>query len=118
MRNLLSDLLHTWRSLRKNPGFSLVAILVLALGIGANTAIFSVVNATLLRPLPYPEPNRLMRIWHTPPQKAFPGIPLFSVSAANYEDWQRQNHVFESMSIYSYETLNLTGGGEPESLAS
>lgn len=116
MRNLLSDLQYAWRSLRKNPGFSLVAILVLALGIGANTAIFSVVNATLLRPLPYPEPDRLMRIWHTPPQNAFPGIPLFSVSAANYEDWQRQNHVFGSTTIYSYETLNLTGHGEPESL--
>jgi predicted permease len=87
---------------------------VLALGIGANTAIFSVVNAVLLRPIPYPEPDRLMRVWHTPPQKAFPGMTRFSVSAANYEDWEKENHVFESMAIYGYRGFNLTGSGEPE----
>ena len=114
MTNLLTDLRYAWRTLRKSPGFSLVAVVVLALGIGANTAIFSVVNAVLLRPIPYPEPDRLMRVWHTPPQKAFPGMTRFSVSAANYEDWEKENHVFESMAIYGYRGFNLTGSGEPE----
>ena len=114
--NLLNDLRYAWRTLRKSPGFTLVAVVVLALGIGANTAIFSVVNAVLLRPLPYPEADRLMRVWHTPPQKAFPGMTRFSVSPANHEDWEKQNHVFESMAIYSYSNFNLTGSGEPERL--
>ena len=116
MTNLLTDLRYAWRTLRKSPGFSLVAVIVLALGIGANTAIFSVVNAVLLRPIPYSEPDRLMRVWHTPPQKAFPGMTRFSVSAANYEDWEKQNHVFENMAIYGYRSFNLTGSGEPERL--
>ena len=116
MQNMLADLRQAARSLRKSPGFALVAIVVLALGIGANTAIFSVVNAALLRPLPYPESDRLMRLYHRPPQQAFPGIPYFSVSPANYLDWEKQNHVFESMAIYSGRTLNLSGTGEPEQL--
>jgi putative ABC transport system permease protein len=116
MTNLLTDLRYAWRTLRKSPGFSLVAVVVLALGIGANTAIFSVVNAVLLRPIPYPEPERLMRVWHTPPQKAFPGMTRFSVSPANYEDWEKQNQAFESMAIYGYRSFNLTGSGEPERL--
>jgi predicted permease len=114
MGSFLLDLRHGLRSLRKNLGFTIVVVAVLALGIGANTAIFSVVNAALLRPLPFPESDRLMRIWHTPPQKAFPGMPLFAVSAANYDDWEKQSHVFESMAIYNYDTFNLGGSGEPE----
>jgi predicted permease len=116
MKTLVADFRQGWRSLRKSPGFTLVAVLVLALGIGANTAIFSVVNAALLRPLPYPESDRLMRVWHRPPQQAFPGMPYFSVSPANYDDWERQNHVFQSMAIYNGWTMNLSGSGEPERL--
>ena len=117
MNSLLLDLRAALRSLRKNRGFTLLAVIVLALGIGANTAIFSVVNAALLRPLPFPQSDRLMSVWHTPPQKSFPGMSTFSVSAANYEDWERQNHVFESMAIYNAAALNLGGGNaEPERL--
>ncbi|HZP62437.1 MAG TPA: ABC transporter permease [Terriglobales bacterium] len=116
MTTLLQDFRYSARVLLKNPGFAAVTVLVLALGIGANTAIFSVVNAVLLRPLPFPGADRLVRVWHVPPAKSFPGIPLFAVSAANYLDWQNQNHVFDRTTIYSFRTFNLTGGSNPESI--
>src|SRR6201981_955874 len=97
MRNLLSDLRFSLRTLRRNPAFSAAAIVVLALGIGANTAIFSVVNAVLLRPLPFDDPSHIMQIWHVPPAKSFPGMSYFSVSPANFLDWQRQNTSFEDI---------------------
>jgi predicted permease len=112
--NLLQDLKYGARVLRKSPGFTIVAIVVLALGIGANTAIFSVVNAVLLRPLPFGNPDRLVHVWHVPPPKSFPGISRFSVSAANYIDWKAQNDVFQDMAIFSGSSMNLTGGGKPE----
>ena len=76
-----------------HPSFALAVIAVLALGIGANTAIFSIVNAVLLRPLPFEEPERLVRLFHAPPQDAFPGMATFSLSPANFYDWQREAHV-------------------------
>jgi putative ABC transport system permease protein len=116
MTTLAQDLKYALRVLRKSPGFTAAAILVLALGIGANTAIFSVVNAVLLRPLPFQDSNRLVQVWHVPPAKSFPGMTTFSVSAANYVDWQQQNHTFERMAIYSFTSFNFTAGDQPEAI--
>ncbi len=116
MTKLTQDFRYGLRVLRKNPGFAIVAILVLGLGIGANTAIFSVVNAVLLRPLPFSDPDRLVHVWHVPPQKSFPGMTRFSVSTANFVDWQQQNNVFEKMAIFTGGRMNLTGGDKPEFL--
>lgn len=116
MHNVLADLRHGLRNLLRNPGFACAAILVLALGIGANTAIFSVVNAVLLRPLPFRDASGIMQIWHIPPAKSFPGLTLFSVSPANYLDWKSQNHSFEEMAAIGGASFNVTGNGEPESI--
>ena len=93
METILQDLRYGLRMLIKRPGFTLVAVIALALGIGANTAIFSVVNAVLLRPLPFKEPARLVNIWETRPQR---GVTQNSVSYANFADWRDQNSVFET----------------------
>jgi predicted permease len=103
------DLRFGLRMLRKNPGFTLVAILTLALGISANTAIFTLVNSVLLQPLPYRDPERLVRLWETVPQ-----LPTFSISSLNYRDWLEQNQVFEKMAAWRGQNVNLTTGGEPE----
>jgi putative ABC transport system permease protein len=116
MRNLISDLRHGFRTLVRNLGFSATAVLLLALGIGANTAIFSVVDAVLLRPLPYQDSSRIMQIWHVPPAKSFPGMTLFSVSPANYLDWQRQNRSFEEMAAYGGTSFNVGGKERPEAI--
>src|SRR5436305_15209283 len=83
------NLSHAFRHLIKSPGFAIVAIIVMALGIGANTAIFSLVHGVLLQALPFEESDRLVQLWHTPPQASFPGVPRFSLSAANALDWQK-----------------------------
>ncbi|MGB0033926.1 MAG: ABC transporter permease, partial [Candidatus Acidiferrales bacterium] len=115
MSGLLQDLKHSVRMLKKSPGFTAVAILTLALGIGANTAIFSVVNAVLLRPLPYNDPGRLMQVWEKNPKR---GFPEFAVSLANFSDWQKQNHVFAQMAAVTGDDLNLTGAGSPQRVIS
>src|ERR1700736_5162109 len=104
------DFLYAVRSLRKNPGFTMLAILVLALGIGANTAIFSVVNAVLLRPLAYREPDRIMTVWTLWSKSGNRG----QVSAPDYHDWHDQNNAFEAMAYYADDRIPVTAGTEPE----
>jgi predicted permease len=116
MTAMMQNLKFAFRLLRKSPGFALVAVLIMALGIGANTAIFSVVRAVLLEPLPFRDADRLVQVWHVPPQKSFPGMTAFSVSAANFLDWQKQNHVFEQMALYSGAHFDVTGVGKPEAI--
>jgi putative ABC transport system permease protein len=117
MNWLFQDVRYALRQLRKSPGFTAVAVITLALGIGANTSIFSVVNGVLLRPLAFKDPARLVRVWHVPPPKSFPGMTFFAVSAANYRDWESQNHVFDSMAIIAYHGFTMTGGDKPEQVA-
>jgi len=114
--NLMQDLRYGVRTMLRAPGFTAMAVLALALGIGANTAIFSVVNAVLLRPLPYDQPERLVQVWHVPPQATFPGTAEFAVSPANFLDWRSQAHSFEGMSAYGGGRYTLTGNGNPETI--
>src|SRR5215471_14191790 len=111
MQTLLQDLRYGARMLAKNPVFTLIAVITLALGIGANTAIFSVVNAVLLRPLPYDEADRLVYLSERHPQ-----YEEMSISYPDFGDWRSRNHVFESIGVYNFGSYNLTGGGEPERL--
>src|SRR5262247_1523505 len=113
MNTLLQDIRYGFRGLWRNPGFSIVAALSLALGIGANTAIFSVVNAALLRPLPFHDPDRLVMVWE---DASFAGFPRNTPAPANYADWKSQNHVFEDMGALVDNSYNLTGDGEPEKI--
>ncbi|MCI0567423.1 MAG: ABC transporter permease [Acidobacteria bacterium] len=113
MSVLFQDLRYALRMLVKNPGFTAVAILTLGLGIGANTAIFSVVNGVLFRPLPYPQPDRLMAVWMGEPQdKGFQS----TFSDADFLDWQSHNQVFARVAAYTDTSFTLTGSGEPERL--
>ncbi|MGA3205615.1 MAG: ABC transporter permease [Bryobacteraceae bacterium] len=114
MLTLLKDMRYSLRSLRKMPAFSLVALLVLALGIGANTAIFSVVNSVVLRPLPYPEADRLALIWETDLKD---GIKREGPSGPNFLDWQEQSQSFDEMALLEVGTGTLTGEGEPEQVS-
>jgi putative ABC transport system permease protein len=111
MGSLLQDLKYGIRMLAKNPGFTAIAVLTLALGIGANTAIFSAANAILLRPLPYKDSARLVNVWST--LSYFPDFNLGD-SPADLADIKAGNHVFEQMATYRTDTMNLTGGGDPE----
>ncbi|HEY7546671.1 MAG TPA: ABC transporter permease, partial [Blastocatellia bacterium] len=111
MGTFRQDLRYAVRMLLKKPGFTLIAVMTLALGIGANTAIFSIVNAVLLRSLPYPEPDRLVQIWETfRPQD----VMVTSISPHNFADWQKANQSFDGLASYSYATFTLTLDDQPE----
>src|SRR6185503_11595274 len=112
METFVQDLRHGMRMLVKNPGFTAVALIALALGIGANTAIFSVVNAVLLRPLPYKAPERLVML-----QEKSQQLDVMSVSYLNFLDWQKQNQTFEQIAVVRRSSFNITGGNEAERVA-
>src|SRR5271157_4194303 len=109
MGTLIQDINYGLRMLAKNPGFTVVAIITLALGIGANTALFSVVNGVLLNPLPYAEPDRLVALYSRTPQS-----PTWSISYPNFQDWVRDNRSFSALAAYRADDFNLTGMGEAE----
>lgn len=110
---VFQDLRYGVRTLLNNPGFTLIAVLTLALGIGANTAIFSLVNAVLVRPLPFPHPERIMTVWAEAPSA---GIVKQNVAPGNYSDLKSQQTIFEQMSALSRSEMSLTGLGEAEKL--
>ena len=113
MESILADIRYGLRIMLKQPGFTLVAVITLALGIGANTAIFSLVNSILLRPLPFREPDRLVRMVQASPKL---GLTSWGVSQADFAAYREQNRSFESIAIYNTGATNLTGAGEPERL--
>src|SRR5262245_15411063 len=108
IEDLWKDLRFGARMLLKNPGFTLIAVLTLAVGIGANTAIFSVINAVLLRPLPYPESERL--VWLS---ERLPNYTGLSIAYPNFADWRSQQTVFESFGVYKLNDFIITGHGDP-----
>jgi putative ABC transport system permease protein len=113
LETLCQDVRYGLRQPRRNPGFTAVAVLTLALGIGANTAIFSAVNAVLLRPLPYQDSGRLVRVWATNVRN---GFPHDVASYPDFTDWSAQNHSFQQVEAYRGRSYNLSGGDHPEQI--
>src|SRR5215472_9435800 len=112
MNTLLLDIRYAFRMLRVSPGFTAIAVLTLALGIGANTALFTVVNGVLLNPLPYPQSDRVVALY----EKA-PGFDKAPTRYLNFLDWQRDTKVFTSIAMYRNQDYNFTGAGEAERLS-
>jgi predicted permease len=112
LEELLQDLRYAARTLRKNPGFTAIAVLTLALGIGASTAIFSVVYAALIKSLPYPQPDRLVMVWESVRSPNFQN-DRNETTPGNFSDWRRQNTLFGEMAAFRNRSFNLTGAGEP-----
>ncbi|MGH9821795.1 MAG: ABC transporter permease [Blastocatellia bacterium] len=106
---LRQDLRYTWRTLRRTPAFTLTAVVVVALGIGANAAAFSITDFVFIRPLPYPESDRLVKVWEN-----VPGYPRMELSPANYRDWKAASTAFEQMAAFNGTSVNMVGQGEPE----
>ncbi|HET6898005.1 MAG TPA: hypothetical protein VFK70_06650, partial [Vicinamibacteria bacterium] len=113
MESWIQDLKHAARVLLRRPGFSSVAVATLAVAIGANVAIFSVVHAVLLRPLPFPDPDHLVWVWENNPQR---GIPRRAVTPVAYAAYRDRSHVFTDLGASSDWMFSLTGAGEPESI--
>jgi hypothetical protein len=113
IERLVQDIRFSVRTLRKSPGFTIFAVLALALGLGANAAIFSVVDAVLLRSLPFSNADRLVELWEDASHLGFPLAPL---APANSVDWKQRNHVFEDMAALMGDLYALTGAGAPEQI--
>lgn len=111
LKSMVQDIRYGLRSLRKAPSFTIIAVVTLSLGIGANTAMFSVVNGVLLRPIPFSEPDRLLKLYTSMPQ-----FHQASVSYPNFLDWQQRSRSFEQMAAYRFDNFNLTGEANPERL--
>src|SRR5215467_13848200 len=111
METNLQELRYGVRQLLHSPGFTVIAITTLALGVGANAAIFSFVNAVLLKPLPYPQPERVVSVWEKRPD-----LGSNVISTLNFLDWEHQNRCFQSLSAIARGTVTLTGSGNPEEL--
>src|SRR5262245_54264501 len=111
LEELWQDLRYGARMLLKNPGFSAVAVVTLALGIGANSAIFSVIDALLLRQMPYRDPDKLVQVWETDAKR---GDNAMTASYPNFIDWRNQNHVFEQIAAYTDRNFILRGTADPE----
>src|ERR1700683_2807225 len=113
MGTLWTDLRYSLRTLRKSPGFTAVVILTLALGIGANTTIFSVIDAVFLKPLPFPDPDRLVMVWQ---HNMRDPDDHNTISLPNYLDWKQQNHVFQNMAIFdsAWKSYSFSGERNPE----
>ncbi|HKH48659.1 MAG TPA: ABC transporter permease, partial [Thermoanaerobaculia bacterium] len=105
------DLGYAARSLRRTPGFALTAVLVVALGVGANTAVFSIADLVFVRPLPFADPDRLVKLW-----QGSPDFTINEVSPANYRDWRAMTSSFAGMGAYTLRNANLVGLGEPRRL--
>src|SRR5580693_2574497 len=111
MTSFWQDMRYGLRVLLKNPGFTAIAVLTLALGIGANTALFSIVNGVLLNPLPFPNPDELYAVY-----SKTTSFEQSSISYPNLLDWQKQNHSFAALGAFRADDFNMTGAGEPERL--
>src|SRR6266436_822333 len=111
MDSLLRDLKFSVRSLLKRPALTIIAVVTLAVGIGSNSAIFSVVNGLLIKPLPFPQLERVVAVWEKQPSR---GVERNEASMANYLDWRAQNQTFEQMGLYRWWSTNLTGTESPE----
>ena len=116
MNSLLKDVHYALRSLLKRPAFTLISVITLALGIGASTAIFSVVHAVLLRSLPYGSADRLVMVWEDRHRAG--GRASNTINLGNFFDWKEQNHVFEDMAAFFDMSAKLTSDGEPEEVPS
>jgi len=111
MNTLVQDIRYGFRMLKRNPGFTIVVVLVLAMGIGTNTTMFSVVNAVLLRPLPYEKPDEIVMVWQSYLLRDW---KTSSVSPGTFFEWRGRNKVFEHISAFDGKSFTLTGSGEPE----
>src|SRR5256885_13706982 len=111
MDSFLKDIRYGVRGLAKRPVLTIIAIVTLAIGIGANSAIFSTINALLLKPLPFPDPEHIVAIWEKVPSR---GVVRNEVAVANYLDWKMQNGTLDQVGLIRWWSTNLTGADSPE----